>query len=273
MSGNGGQGRDGVKIGVIGLGSMGRPMARRLARAGHTVLGWNRTPRKSLLAEGITPAATAADACQAEILITMLTDDAALEEVLLRDGRLVCAAVPRLVHVCMGTITDVCARRFAALHDAQGQVFVSAPVFGPPEAAQSGRLVITAGGPSTAVERIRPALASLGRIEFIGEDPATANVVKLASNFLMASVVESLRDAMALVHGAGADPRQFAGILTQSLFPTPVYQYLGGLLAGRLLEGGERLQNPFLKSARQSAEAAARLGVHVPLIEHVRDSG
>jgi 3-hydroxyisobutyrate dehydrogenase-like beta-hydroxyacid dehydrogenase len=259
-----------MKIGLIGLGSMGRPMAKRLARAGHTVTGWNRTPRRSLEADGFKVAESPAEACQAELLISMLTDSAAHEEVLVRDGRLVCAGVPRLIHVCMGTVSDECARRFAALHEAQGQVYVSAPVFGPPEAAQSGRLLIVAAGPQAVVDRIKPVLAALGRIDYLGEDPAMANIVKLAGNFLMASVVESLRDAMTLVHAAGADPRQFAGVLTQSLFPTPVYQYLGGLLAGRLVEGGEPVPNPFVTAAALSSVTARRLGVTVPLMNHIQ---
>jgi 3-hydroxyisobutyrate dehydrogenase-like beta-hydroxyacid dehydrogenase len=87
----------------------------------------------------------------------------------------------------------------------------------------------------------------------------------------MASVVESLRDATALVHAAGVDPREFTGIVTQALFPTPVYQYIGGMLANREALHGVRVPNPFLKAAEQCAQSAARLGVSVPTIEHIRD--
>jgi len=86
---------------------------------------------------------------------------------------------------------------------------------------------------------------------------------------LMAAVVESLRDAMLIVHGAGVDPREFAGIVTQSLFPTPVYQYLGGLLASRQVQGGPRVPNPFLPGVHQCAETAEQLGLDAPLVNHI----
>lgn len=260
-----------MKIGCIGLGTMGQPMARRLARAGHEVLGWNRTRSRlePLAADMVVAVATPAEACQAELIITMVSDDAALESILFQDGRLVSAGVPRLIHVCMSTISDKLALRLAAAHAELGQPYLSAPVFGAPEAAKSGRLVIPVAGPQTAFERVRPVLETLGRPDYLGEDASAANVVKAAGNFLMASVVESLRDATALVHAAGVDPREFTGIVTQSLFPTPVYQYLGGLLANRELLNGVRVPNPFLGAARQCVEAATRLGVAVPTIDHI----
>lgn len=262
-----------MKIGFAGLGTMGQPMARRLSRAGHEVLGWNRTRARMepLAADLVVAVASPAEACQAELLITMVSDDAALESIMFDGGRLVSAGVPGLIHVCMSTISDRLAARLAAAHAELGQAYFSAPVFGAPEAAKSGRLVIPVAGPAAAYERIRPVLDTLGRPDYLGEDPASANVVKAAGGFLMASVVESLRDANALVHAAGVDPREFTGIITQALFPTPVYQYIGGMLANREALQGARVPNPFLKAADQCAEAADRLGVAVPTIRHIRE--
>lgn len=263
-----------MKVGFIGLGTMGRPMARRLAEAGYELLVWNRTrPRAEALPAGVVMVGNPTEACQADVVITAVSDDAAVEAVMFDRERLVSAGVPGLVHVCMSSIGDALARRLAEAHARVGQAYVSAPIFGPPEAAQSGRLVIPAAGPVPAVARARPVLSVLGRVEVLSEDPAAANVVKAAGNFLMASVVESLRDSTALVHAAGVDPREFTGIITQALFPTPVYQYLGGLLANREHDGGVRVPNPFLRGAEQCAEAAERLGVAVPLIEHVSRRG
>ena len=258
-----------MKIGVIGLGTMGQPIARRIARAGHEILAWNRTPGRAegLPVEAAVAVRTAAEACQAELVITVLSDDAAVEAVLFDGGRLITTGMPGLIHVCMSTISDSLARRLAAAHEAAGQSYISAPLFGPPEAAAAGRLLIAAGGPRAAIERVRPVLEVLGRVQYLGENPAAANVVKSAGNFLMATVVESLRDAMLIVHGAGVDPREFAGIVTQSLFPTPVYQYLGGLLAARQAQGGAHVPNPFLRGARQCAATARQQGVEVPLVE------
>jgi 3-hydroxyisobutyrate dehydrogenase-like beta-hydroxyacid dehydrogenase len=258
-----------LKIGVIGLGTMGGPIARRIARAGHEILAWNRTPGRadSLPRESAVSVRSAAEACQAEMVLTILSDDAAVDAVLFDGGRLITAGMPGLIHVCLSTISDGFARRLAAAHEAAGQSYVSAPLFGPPDAAAAGRLLVIAGGPRQVVDRIRPVLETLGRVQHISDDPAAANVVKSAGNFLMAAAVESLRDSMQVVHAAGVDPREFAGIVTQSLFPTPVYQYLGGMLATRQAQGGQRVPNPFLRGAEQSAATARAHGVSAPLAD------
>lgn len=260
-----------MKVGVIGLGTMGKPIAQRIARAGHEILAWNRTPGRGdgLPADTAVAVRTAGEACQAEVVITVLSDDAAVEAVMFDRGRLITTGMPGLIHVGMSTISESLARRLASAHEAAGQSYVSAPMFGPPDAAAAGRLLIVAGGQHSVLERVRPVLEALGRLQVIGEDPAAANVVKSAGNFLMAAVVESLRDAMLIVHAAGVDPREFAGIVTQSLFPTPVYQYLGGLLAARQAQGGSRLPNPFLRGARQCAETAEHLGLDAPLVNYI----
>lgn len=260
-----------MKIGVIGLGTMGQPIARRIARAGHEILAWNRTPGRAdgLPRDSAVLVASPAEACQAELVLTLLSDDAAIEAVLFDGGRLITTGMPGLIHVCMSTISDTLARRLAAAHEAAGQSYVSAPLFGTPDAAAAGRLLVIAGGPRGVVERIRPVLEVLGRVQHVSDDPSAANVVKSAGNFLMAAVVESLRDAMQVVHAVQVDPREFAGIVTQSLFPTPVYQYLGGMLATRQAQGGARVPNPFLRGAAQSAATARRLGVGAPLAEHL----
>jgi 3-hydroxyisobutyrate dehydrogenase-like beta-hydroxyacid dehydrogenase len=260
-----------LKIGVIGLGTMGQPIARRIARAGHEILAWNRTPGRAeaLPRESAVAVRSAAEACQAEAVLTILSDDAAVESVLFEGGRLISAGVPGLIHACLSTISDRLARRLAAAHEAAGQAYLSAPLFGPPDAAATGRLLIACAGPRAAADRLRPVLEVLGRFQYLGEEAATANVVKSAGNFLMAAVVESLRDALHVVHAAGVDPREFAGIVTQSLFPTPVYQYLGGMLAARELQGGARVPNPFLRGAEQTSATAAALEVAAPLAAHI----
>ena len=246
-------------------------MARRLAQAGFSVIGFNRTRCRAdaLLQDGVEVADTAEQACDVDLLISMVSDDEAIEQLFWRDGRFLTMDRPGLVHAGMSTISDTLAARLASAHSQCGQSYVSAPVFGPPEAAQSGRLYIAAAGDAAVIERCRPALKVLGRVDVIGSDPVTANVVKAAASFLMACVVEGLRDALTVVQAAGADPRQFAGLITQALFPTPVYQYLSGALAKQLLAGGQAIANPFIKSALMSAASADRLGVAAPLAHQI----
>jgi 3-hydroxyisobutyrate dehydrogenase-like beta-hydroxyacid dehydrogenase len=250
---------------------MGQPMARRLAQAGFSVIGFNRTRCRAdaLSQDGVEVADTAEQACDVDLLISMVSDDEAIEQLFWRDGRFLTMGRPGLVHAGMSTISDTLAARLAAAHRQYGQSYVSAPVFGPPEAAQSGRLYIAAAGEAAVIERCRPALNVLGRVDVIGSDPVTANVVKAAASFLMACVVEGLRDALTVVQAAGADPKQFAGLITQALFPTPVYQYLSGALAKQLLAGDQAIANPFIKSALMSAASADRLGVAAPLAHQI----
>jgi 3-hydroxyisobutyrate dehydrogenase-like beta-hydroxyacid dehydrogenase len=260
-----------MRVGIIGLGSMGQPMARRLAQAGFAVIGFNRTRSRveALLRDGVEVAETADQACDVDILVSMVSDDEAVEQLFWKSGRFLAMGRPGLVHAGMSTVSDTLAARLAAAHRQHGQSYISAPVFGAPEAAQSGKLYIAAAGDDAAIERCRPALKVLGRVDVIGTDPATANVVKAAASFLMACVVEGLRDALTVVQAAGADPRQFAGLITQALFPTPVYQYLSGALAKQLAAGGQAIANPFLKSALMSAASADRLGVDAPLAHQI----
>jgi 3-hydroxyisobutyrate dehydrogenase-like beta-hydroxyacid dehydrogenase len=260
-----------MRLGIVGLGSMGQPMARRLAQAGFSVIGFNRTRSRAeaLLGDGVEVADTPQRACDVDLLITMLSDDEAIEQLFWADGRFLTMGRPGLVHAGMSTISDTLAARLAAAHRQYGQSYISAPVFGAPEAAQSGKLYIAAAGDAAVIERCRPALKVLGRVDVIGDDPATANVVKAAASFLMACVVEGLREALTVVQAAGADPRQFAGLITQALFPTPVYQYLSAALAKQILAGGQAIANPFLKSALMSAASADRLGVAAPLAHQI----
>ncbi len=260
-----------MRLGILGLGSMGQPMARRLAQAGFRVVACNRTRSRAeaLRRDGVEVADTPEEACDVDLLISMVTDDEAIEQLFWPDGRFLTMGHPGLVHAGMSTISDTLAARLAAAHRQYGQSYVSAPVFGPPDAAQSGKLYIAAAGDDAVIERCRPALKVLGRVDVIGSDPTTANVVKAAASFLMACVVEGLRDALTVVQAAGADPRQFAGLVTQALFPTPVYRYLSGALAKQLLAGGEAVVNPFIKSALMSAASADRLGVAAPLAHQI----
>ena len=246
-------------------------MARRLLRARHYLLVYNRTRARTepLAREGAFVVESARQTCHADVLITMLSDDAALEEVLWPHGEFLCQGLGNLIHVGMSTVSDRIALKLAEAHGAVNQHYVSAPVFGPPEAAQSGRLVMAIAGPEGAIRQVTPVLGEFGRIEIVGKEPAIANIVKLAGNVLVGSAVASLWDTMRLVHAAGADPRQFAGIVTQALFPTPVYQVAGGTLAKRVLDGAQSFINPFARSAQMAADAAKRLSTSVPTAANV----
>src|SRR5262245_65881985 len=139
-----------MQVGFIGLGSMGSGMAANLLRAGHTLTLFNRTPDKAeaLVAEGATLAKTPSEAARGDVVITMLADDAVVERVVFGPEGILAGLKHLSIHVSMSTISVELAERLASAHQAAGQRFVVAPVFGRPEAAAAGRLFLVA-----AVER------------------------------------------------------------------------------------------------------------------------
>jgi 3-hydroxyisobutyrate dehydrogenase-like beta-hydroxyacid dehydrogenase len=222
-----------MKVGFIGLGNMGAPMARNLIKAGHQVTVYNRTRQRAedLRADGALVAETPADACKGDVLLSLLADDAAIEKVILGDDNLAKRLSPTAVHVCMSTISITMAHRLAQEHSRAGNGYLSAPVFGRPDAAAAARLFIVASGPPQLLARCHPLFDAIGQRTFtFGEDPTAANVVKLAGNFLIATVMESLGEAFALLRKSGVDQSQFLEFITSTLFAAPVYKTYGGII-------------------------------------------
>jgi 3-hydroxyisobutyrate dehydrogenase-like beta-hydroxyacid dehydrogenase len=263
-----------MDVGLIGLGGMGTGMAKSLLRAGHCVTVFNRTPSKAeaLRAEGATVASSPADVCRAGVVMTMLADDAALESQVFGDGGIL-ASLPRGgIHISCSTISVALSDRLTAAHAAAGQEFISCPVFGRPDAAEGGRLAVVAAGPKDAVERCKPLFESLGpKLLVVGEKPSLANVVKLSGNFLIASVLESLSEALAFARKSGVDPAVLMDFLTSTLFNAPVYKIYGGLIVeGKYDKVGFALPLG-LKDIRLVLQAAEGRNVPMPIASVVRD--
>jgi 3-hydroxyisobutyrate dehydrogenase-like beta-hydroxyacid dehydrogenase len=167
-----------MRIGFLGLGTMGTPMALRLLAAGHELSVWNRTEErtKPLIHEGAIAAATPAEAeLGADAVITMLLDDAAYEEVLFGVHRLIDALSPGVLHICCGTICVSLAERLTVEHANRGVDFVAARIIGGVDNAASGQLRIIAAGTDKAVSRARPLLETFSqRISVIGIEPCKA---------------------------------------------------------------------------------------------------
>ena len=224
-----------MKVAFIGLGNMGMPMARNLLRAGHEMTVWNRTLSKAdvLRPEGVKVAKSPAEAVEGvEAAITMLADDPAVESAVLHPGGVAEHLPIGAAHISMSTISVALTRRLAEEQSRRGQQYIAAPVFGRPEAAEAGKLFVVAAGEKSTVERCKPLLEALGqRVFVIGEKPEMANVVKLSGNFLIASVIESLGEAIALTRKYGVDPHEYVEFLTNTLFAAPVYKTYGNLIA------------------------------------------
>ncbi len=257
-----------MRIGFIGLGQMGAGMAGNLLAAGHDVMVFNRTPAKAqaLVARGARAAATVAAACGGDAVVTMLADDLALEATVGGEHGLMQGLGAETIHVSASTISVALADRLTAAHRAAGRRFVSAPVFGRPEAAAARRLFIVAAGAAEDLQRCEPLFEAIGQRTFcIGDQPSQANLVKLSGNFLIAAVLEALGEAMALVGKAGIDRHAYLDVLTSTLFTAPLYKTYGTLIADEAFEPAGFAAPLGEKDIRFALAAAEALRVPMPL--------
>jgi 3-hydroxyisobutyrate dehydrogenase-like beta-hydroxyacid dehydrogenase len=163
-------------------------------------------------------------------------------------------------------------KRLAAAHEKGGQHFISAPVFGRPEAAAAGKLFIVVGGAAQVITTCMPALESMAQRVFVMSDrPEAANLVKISGNFLIASVIEALGEAFALVGKGGVDRSQYLELLTSTLFNAPVYKTYGGLIVEGKFEpvGFSALLGQ--KDVHLALSAADTLSVPMPIASLLRD--
>jgi 3-hydroxyisobutyrate dehydrogenase-like beta-hydroxyacid dehydrogenase len=263
-----------IKVGFIGLGHMGAAMAENLLQAGHEVTVHNRTPSKAqgLIDRGAHLAARVADACQGDAVITMLADDSAVEGVVFGEGGVLQSLGKHAIHVSMSTISVALSERLAAAHASAGQRFVAAPVFGRPDAAAAARLFIVAAGAPDVVDACTPLFAAMAQKTFhIGDLPQAANLVKLSGNFLIASVIEALSEAMALIRKAGIDPQRYYDLMSSTLFTGPVFTNYGGLVARREYKPAGFAAPLGEKDIRLALAAAETLRVPMPLASLVHD--
>jgi 3-hydroxyisobutyrate dehydrogenase-like beta-hydroxyacid dehydrogenase len=263
-----------MDMGFIGLGNMGAAMAENLLTAGHSVTAHNRSRAKvdALVAVGARPAHTVAEACRGDAVISMLANDEAVEAVTFGDSGILSSLRPGAVHVSCSTISVDLAKRLTEAHAEAGQRFVSAPVFGRPEAAAARKLFIVAAGEPELLQTLSPVFDALGQRTFVvAEQPSTANLVKLSGNFLIASVIESLGEAMALIGKAGVDKQTYVEILTSTLFGAPAYQVYGGLIAREEFEPAGFAATLGLKDVRLVLEAGEDLQVPLPIASLLRD--
>lgn len=263
-----------MKVGFIGLGNMGAGMAARLLHAGHELTVYNRSADKAkpLVEKGARKAASVADACKGDVVITMLADDSAVEGVAFGDGGILNTLGKGAIHISASTISVALADKLTAEHAKRGQRLVSAPVFGRPEAAASAKLFIVAAGAADAVDTCVPLFEAMGQKTFrFGNKPANANLVKVSGNFLIASTIEAMSEAMALVAKGGLDQHQFLDFLTSTLFNAPVYKTYGTLIADKKFSPAGFAAPLGFKDARLALAAGDGLRVPLPLANLVKD--
>lgn len=264
-----------MKIGFIGLGAMGHPMARRLLDAGHHLVVYNRTPAKAddLVAQGAilrdTPAAVAREV---DIVFSMLLDDACTQETTFGTDGIAAGLSPNTIHVCCSTISLAQARRLRDDHAERGQIYVSANVLGRPPAAKTGTLFVMAAGDPAALDRLEPALTCFGPHIFrLGHDPVQANLAKLSLNFMIYSTIEQMAEVFALNEKAGTDPRKIFEVMTGSFYNAPVHKNYGKLMVEHDYDCPGAPVTLGLKDVKMFMDAGGDYGVPLPYASVVRD--
>jgi len=263
-----------MNLAFIGLGRMGAGMARNLLRAGHSVVVFNRSREKAeaLAGAGARVASSPADASrEAEVVMTMVADDLALEQVVFGSEGIASAMQSGGIHLSHSTISTALARKLTAEHAQRKQGYLSVPVFGRPETAEAGKLLVVAAGPAEYVERCRPLFDAVGRQTFvIGTEPWLANVAKLCGNFMIISMIEALGEAYATLRKAGVAPEAFLEIMN-TLFGSPVIAMYGRIIAQEQFAPAGFALPLGLKDVRLMLAAAEECAAPMPLAGLVHD--
>jgi 3-hydroxyisobutyrate dehydrogenase-like beta-hydroxyacid dehydrogenase len=258
-----------LNIGWLGLGSMGSLVVERLLDAGRAVTGWNRTAAKAepLVAKGMRGAGSPREVAeQSDVLLSMLTDAAAVKAVARGPDGLIAGLRPGAVYADMSTISPDASRAIAREVDGAGATMLDAPVSGSPTTLEQGKLAIMIGGPEEALEQIRPVLLDIGpTITRIGPN-GTAVQTKIAINLALVVQVIAFCEGVALAEQGGVEREVVVDAMLKSVISSPVLGYRGPfILEGRMPE--EPLADVTLqqKDMLLALEEGRRMGSPVPL--------
>ncbi len=253
-------------VGLIGLGLMGRPMGRNLLKAGFPLVVWNRTRAKAhdLVREGAKLAANPRElAAQADVLITIVSDPPALEEVVFGPHGALDTLRPGSLFVDSSTVSPELARREASACAERGIDFLDAPVTGGTWGAEKGELVFMIGGKAEVFERAKPVFAALGKRFFLLGPSGAGQTVKLAMNLILALEVQALAEATALVRAAGVPGERLIEVLQSSMGRSPLLDVKAPLVLKNDFPASFPLRLMH-KDVRLALELARQQGIELP---------
>ncbi len=257
-----------MKLGFIGIGLMGRPMALRLLAAGHEVTVWNRSREKlaPVVEKGARPAdSPAAVARAAGIVMLCVTDQHAVAEVLFGPDGVATAGNPGLLIVDFSSIAPASARDFAAKLEQKGIGLVDAPVSGGVAGAENGTLAIMAGGKAEHVERVRPAVMHLAQRFTRMGDSGAGQTTKLCNQIIVGSLVAVIAEAVRLAEAAGVDARMLPEALKGGFADSAPLQVFGARMAARTFEPSLGAVSIMLKDLENAAAVAKEKTVPLPM--------
>jgi 3-hydroxyisobutyrate dehydrogenase-like beta-hydroxyacid dehydrogenase len=261
-----------LRIGFLGLGTMGEPIANNLRKAGHDLTVWNRTAARAepLVQKGARAAATPRTCAEGQDAVFIcVSDEKALDAVLDGPDGALAGLRPGSVLVDLSTSGTRAARSAAERVTARGAAFVAAPLLGSRAAAETAQLVVVVGGPAEARERVRPALRAVSARMFEVETPAQASLLKLCVNSVGGAMMAGLAEALALGSSGGLEVAKVIEVLQASTFHSPIYLMKGELIQARDFE--PRFKAALAeKDQRLAQEAAADQGARMPVNQAVR---
>lgn len=257
-----------MKLGFIGLGNLGIPIAENLLANTKQLFVYNRTPAKAdtLTEKGAVLCNSIKElASQCDIVFSIVSNDAALKQVTSGEG-IAANLKPGGIHVCISTILPATAKELAALHRQYDNYYVASPVMGRPEAARAGKLVFLVSGEQHAMDTIKPLLLQAGGASVweMGTEPETANVAKLCSNLLIISSIEAMAEGIQLAEKSGIDSTKWMNMLTQTLFSAPIYINYGNILLKKAYQPAGFSLRLGLKDVNLMLEQAASVNANVP---------
>jgi 3-hydroxyisobutyrate dehydrogenase-like beta-hydroxyacid dehydrogenase len=260
------------RVGVVGLGHMGRAFAANLIEDGHQVSVYDRDPERTTEIAGARTVAQLADLADCDVVVTSLPDDDALAAVALGPEGLAGVLAPGAVHISTSTVSPAVSRRVAEEHGRHRQDYIAAPVLGNPDFARERKLFVLAAGPRPALAKVRALLARLGqRVFMIGEDAALANLVKLGANVLTATTLECMGEVLALLRKGGVDAHLAFDVLTNSLFDSRVHKTYGGKIVEERYSPAGMAARLAIKDLRLALAEAERAAVPMPAASLVHD--
>lgn len=269
-----------MEVGVIGLGNMGAAIAAQLIEAGHEVTVYNRTEEKAepLISLGATLSHDPEGAAQGDAVITMLANDHAVENVAFGDGSegndgFIAHQSEKTIHISMSTISTSLTKRMIDISAAHKKLMIAAPVMGRPDVAERGELLVMPAGDTKLIEKCQPVFEAIGRGTYVvGTEPVQAAVVKLAANFMLSSMIETLGEAFALVRKNGVDQSKFHEIMSKEFFKSPIYEKYGDLIANEKYNGGAFTVLLQEKDTRLALNAAIESQVPMPILAVIENA-
>jgi 3-hydroxyisobutyrate dehydrogenase-like beta-hydroxyacid dehydrogenase len=258
-----------MRVAFLGLGIMGRPMAVNLAKAGHEVTAWNRTPGKQV--EGARVVSTPAEAARgAEVVWLCVSDTAAVERVLFGPDSVESVLEPGMIIADSSTIAPSATRKFAERVRARGADFVDAPITGSKAGAESGQLIFIVGGEAASLERLQPLFQAMGKKVIHMGPTGHGEAAKLGGNLMISVMFEGFVEALTLISKLGVPRERFLELVNASMIRSGVSDYKAPFVLQRDFSPNFPLRLMH-KDIHLMLEAAHEARVKLPALETVEE--